>query len=159
MNKVYLLQEVITHLLAQSESIKESSEKARKASVEAPSAKESRSDTTRAEMSWLSQRLASSSAKIRKQVESLQKADISPADCVREGSLVKLRDKRVIASEAYFILPVGSGIKIASEEGEKIVVVTPDSPIGAALMGRRQGDDCDIQIPSGIREVVIESVE
>lgn len=53
MHKTYLLQEVIAHLLGQSESIKESANKAREASVEAPSARESRSDTTRAEMDWL----------------------------------------------------------------------------------------------------------
>lgn len=159
MNKEHVLQEVINHLLAQSETIEESAEKAREASIEAPSARQSRSDTTKAEMSWLSEGLTSSSAKIRKQVESLQKVDISPADYVREGSLARLRDKRVIAPETYFILPVGSGIKVESKEGERVVVVTPDSPIGAALMGRKQGDVCNIQIPSGIREVVIELVE
>lgn len=159
MDKSYLLQEVIKHLLAQSENIKESAERARETSVEAPGARQSRSDTTKAEMGWLSRGLASSSAKIGRQVESLQRVDISPADYIREGSLVRLRDKGVVAPEIYFILPVGSGVKVESEKGEKVVVVTSDSPIGAALMGKKKGGICSIHIPSGIREVVIELVE
>lgn len=97
--------------------------------------------------------------KIRKQAESLQKVDIPPVDYVREGSLIQLRDRGVIALETYFILPVGSGIKVESEKGERVTIVTPDSPIGAALIGKKKKDNCNIQTPSGIREVIIEVVE
>jgi transcription elongation GreA/GreB family factor len=37
-------------------------------------------------------------------------------------------------------------------DGTLFTVVTPDSPVGRALVGRRLGDDVDIKTPQGVRE-------
>jgi len=51
---------------------------------------------------------------------------------------------------------VGSTVSIADEDGEEMEVeisavggVSPDSPLGAALMGATVGDVVDVQAPSG----------
>jgi transcription elongation factor GreA len=51
---------------------------------------------------------------------------------------------------------VGSFVEIADEDGDAMEVeisavggVSPDSPLGAALMGASVGDEVDVQAPSG----------
>jgi transcription elongation factor GreA len=51
---------------------------------------------------------------------------------------------------------VGSSVEIEDEQGEKMQVeissvggVSPDSPVGQALMGRKAGDEVTIQAPRG----------
>jgi transcription elongation factor GreA len=51
---------------------------------------------------------------------------------------------------------VGSNVEIEDEQGEKMQVeissvggVSPDSPVGQALMGRKVGDEVTIQAPRG----------
>jgi transcription elongation factor GreA len=51
---------------------------------------------------------------------------------------------------------VGSSVEIEDEHGERMEVeissvggVSPDSPVGQALMGRRVGDDVTIEAPRG----------
>jgi transcription elongation factor GreA len=51
---------------------------------------------------------------------------------------------------------VGSIVEIADEDGDAMEVeisavggVSPDSPLGAALMGASVGDEVDVQAPSG----------
>ena len=51
---------------------------------------------------------------------------------------------------------VGSSVEIEDEQGEKMQVeissvggVSPDSPVGQALMGRKVGDEVTIQAPRG----------
>ena len=43
-------------------------------------------------------------------------------------------------------------------EGKLIQVITPQSPLGEALLGRQVGDQIDIQIQREIRDLEIVSV-
>jgi transcription elongation factor GreA len=61
---------------------------------------------------------------------------------------------------------IGSQVKIEDERGEQMDVeissvggVSPDSPVGRALMGRKVGDEVDIQAPRGAWRARILSVE
>jgi transcription elongation factor GreA len=51
---------------------------------------------------------------------------------------------------------VGSKVELEDERGEKLEVeissvggVSPDSPLGKALMGRKAGDEVDVEAPRG----------
>src|SRR2546421_5878963 len=51
---------------------------------------------------------------------------------------------------------VGSNVEIEDEQGERMQVeissvggVSPDSPVGRALLGRKAGDEVDVDAPSG----------
>jgi transcription elongation factor GreA len=51
---------------------------------------------------------------------------------------------------------VGSKVELEDERGEKLEVeissvggVSPDSPLGKALMGRKTGDEVDVEAPRG----------
>jgi transcription elongation factor GreA len=68
-------------------------------------------------------------------------------------------DRAVLVDEdglADGVVAVGTRVEIEDEQGERMQVeissvggVSPDSPVGRALMGRKVGDEVDIEAPSG----------
>jgi hypothetical protein len=58
----------------------------------------------------------------------------------------------------YLLSPTGGGLRLEESFGS-IVVVTPGSPIGRALVGKRSGADVEFRTPQGLRQGVILSVE
>lgn len=68
------------------------------------------------------------------------------------GAVVKLEHDA--GSLWYLLAPAGGGLSI-SAGSLVLTVVTPQSPVGKALLGRRVGDDVDIRTPQGVRECSI----
>src|SRR5262249_8232545 len=78
-------------------------------------------------------------------------------------------DRAVIVDESEAptgTVAVGSRVKIEDERGEQMDVeissvggVSPDSPVGRALMGRKVGDEVEIEAPRGAWRARILSVE
>jgi transcription elongation factor GreA len=79
-----------------------------------------------------------------------------------ERRITLLRDKldrAVLVDEAEDnadTVGIGARVEIEDEHGERMQVeissvggVSPESPVGRALLGRRVGDDVDIEAPSG----------
>ncbi|HXE93062.1 MAG TPA: transcription elongation factor GreA [Gaiellaceae bacterium] len=68
-------------------------------------------------------------------------------------------DRAVIIDEAAAVgdtVTVGTRVEIEDEEGEKMEVeissvggVSPDSPVGRALLGRKVGEEVEIEAPRG----------
>ena len=54
----------------------------------------------------------------------------------------------------YFLAPWGGGEVLTGD----VVVVTPSSPIGRALLGRELDDDVEIQRPGGARTLTITAI-
>ena len=54
----------------------------------------------------------------------------------------------------YFVAPGGAGEILTGG----IQVVTPRSPLGRALCGRRPGDETEVQLPAGRRTLEVTSV-
>lgn len=73
-------------------------------------------------------------------------------DVVGEGSLVCMGEGR--GKAWYLVAPCAGGTEVACE-GEEVTVITPSSPLGRTLCGRKAGDT--VQSPSGaasrVREV------
>jgi transcription elongation GreA/GreB family factor len=72
----------------------------------------------------------------------------SPADPVALGALVTLDSGGSLAR--YFLGPRAGGLTVATAEGE-VMVMTPQSPIGRQVIGRRVGDE--VVTPRGGRSV------
>jgi transcription elongation factor GreA len=68
-------------------------------------------------------------------------------------------DRAVIIDEAAVVgdtVTVGTRVEIEDEDGEKMEVeissvggVSPDSPVGRALLGRKVGEEVEIEAPRG----------
>lgn len=56
---------------------------------------------------------------------------------------------------AFFVAPHGGGITLAGN----VQVVTPKSPLGRALLGRHEGDDCELVIAGRTRTLSVTKVE
>ena len=78
-----------------------------------------------------------------------------PTDRVDLGALVDVRieDEDGEEERTLFVLPVGAGVELTGPGGDGfVVVVTPKSPVGKALVGAREGDSFEIVIDGRDRE-------
>lgn len=63
------------------------------------------------------------------------------------GALVEIEDEDSGEGRTFFLAPAGAGVSLVGPGGDGFLsVVTPASPIGRAVMGKRQGDVVDVTI-------------
>jgi hypothetical protein len=58
-------------------------------------------------------------------------------------------------ASTYFMAPHGGGVTLSGG----IQVVTPKSPLGKSMLGKFEGDECEVRIGARLRELSIETVE
>jgi transcription elongation GreA/GreB family factor len=69
------------------------------------------------------------------------------------GAIVEIEDEESGEGRTFFLAPVGAGITLTGPGGDGVLsVVTPASPIGKAVLGRRVGDVVDITVDGELRE-------
>jgi transcription elongation GreA/GreB family factor len=71
------------------------------------------------------------------------------------GALVDVssEDDEGFTERTFFVLPVGAGTELTGPGGDGFLsVITPASPVGRALMGRRAGDTFDVTLAGEVRE-------
>jgi transcription elongation GreA/GreB family factor len=74
------------------------------------------------------------------------------------GSIVEVEDNAV--GRTFFLAPVGAGLELSGPGGDGFLsVVTPVSPIGKAVLGRRVGDNVEVMVQGELREWTITFVE
>lgn len=93
------------------------------------------------EASYLAQAQANRAQEIRAALEAYRRLELQP---FAEGAKIRLTALVTLEDEAgerrrLFLGPEAGGLKIASEPGD-VLVITPGSPLGQALLGRVEGD-------------------
>ncbi|MCP3166078.1 GreA/GreB family elongation factor [Myxococcus sp. CA051A] len=71
------------------------------------------------------------------------------------GALVDVstEDEEGFAERTFFVLPVGAGTELTGPGGDGFLsVITPASPVGRALMGRKAGDTIEVTLAGEVRE-------
>jgi transcription elongation GreA/GreB family factor len=112
-------------------------------------------DTRGLEQSYLArgqaQRVAELTAAVA-DVTALALRAFGPRDAIAPGAIVTLED----GADTYrrFIAPGGGGNALAGD----LAVVTPKSPLGRALLGKRAGDDVELALPTGPRTLAIVAI-
>jgi transcription elongation factor GreA len=88
-----------------------------------------------------------------------------------ERRITMLRDRLsrvelVEKAKAADTVEVGSQVELEDEKGERLQIrisgvegVSPDSPVGRALLGRKAGDEVDIDAPRGAWRAKILSID
>ena len=141
---------------------------ARAEATAAEGAEQIRSESTRSEdakAAAMEGRLSSGHRRRRKQavaeMETLLEFSekglrrFKPTDRVNIGAMVDVRIEDEVGEEerTLFFLPVGAGEELSGPGGDGfVVVVTPKSPVGSALMGARAEDSFEIVIDGRDRE-------
>jgi transcription elongation GreA/GreB family factor len=69
------------------------------------------------------------------------------------GAIVEIEDEDTGEGRTFFLAPVGAGVTLTGPGGDGLLsVVTPASPIGKAVIGRRPGDVVDVTVDGEVRE-------
>jgi transcription elongation GreA/GreB family factor len=71
------------------------------------------------------------------------------------SALVELDDGE--RSSFYFLSPVGGGLTL-DVDGVAVRVLTPQAPLGRALLGQALGSDVEVMTPQGLRQYSVAGV-
>ena len=145
MTKEQIVQEIITALSADLAVFSTAARAAHEAATHEECLPDNKYDTTALEASYIAQGQANRAQEIRIALESyrtLALCDFDDDTPIRLTALVTLEDSDGNARR-LFIGPQAGGKKIAADDGD-IVVITPGSPLGRALLGGRSGDEVTV---------------
>ena len=158
MNKTEIMKCIIAQLSHDLHVFFTAAKSAHKAATHAENIPDNKYDTLALEASYVAQGQANRAQEIRKSIEIYKQ--LTPQDAndkiIRLTSLVSLEDLEG-AAKTVFIGPVEGGLKI-DHRGKEIVVITPGSPMGRALIGKRVGDSVEIKVGTDRREYEIAEV-
>jgi transcription elongation GreA/GreB family factor len=85
----------------------------------------------------------------------LQFLELPESRSVVAGAIAELEADD--GTHVYFMAPLGGGMK-TTLDGVEVQVVTPKSPLGQALLGKRAGDSVELRIKGTKREYEIVEV-
>ena len=80
-----------------------------------------------------------------------------PKAPVGQGALVRLKEKGG-AVQTMLMSPAAGGTEVIAD-GETVFVVTPVSPLGRAVWGRKKGDTFDLKMGRDVKSFTVVSVE
>jgi transcription elongation GreA/GreB family factor len=158
-SKKQLLLQILFELKAVLKNAKDSAERAHKTATAKESIAENKYDTFGLEASYLahgqSKRVAECEADLEAFKRLLEHNPLEEKN-VLVGSLVLLIDELKV--ERYIFLgPAAGGLKLIYHKKE-VVVVTPEAPIGKALLGRRVDDEIELSLGSQKKHYIIEQI-
>jgi transcription elongation GreA/GreB family factor len=139
MKKAPLLQHIIARLTENLGALEKAARASHAEATHESSRAESKYDTRGLEAAYLAGGQARQAKEIVdaiKLYETLPMRDFLPGDRIDLTALVKLETGDAVSS--YFIGPKSGGLEI-DYQGDEIMVITPQSPLGENLMGRKAG--------------------
>ncbi len=158
MNKPSLIAKIIAHLVTERDLAVKAARAAHAESTHEQSKADNKYDTRGLEASYLAhgqaQQAIEAGATIRR-FEALPVRAFGPQDVADLGALVEV-DRRGMRA-LYFIGPGAGGTEI-NLENQEVLVLTPASPLGRQLMGRRQGDHVKIPLAGAQEEFRVTAV-
>jgi transcription elongation GreA/GreB family factor len=154
-DKATLVAELVAALATALEAARRAHEATAEGATHAEARAENSKDTRGLEQSYLARGQAQRVAELEvglAQVSVLVVRAFKPGDPIALGALVKLDEDG--ESQHVLVAPHGGGIMLTGG----VQVVTPSSPFGRALLGKRAGDDLAVQLPGRVRAFTITSI-
>ena len=145
-NKAVLIQKIIASLDAELALLAKSARAAHEEATHEQSRAENKYDTRGLEASYLARgqsRQAAETLQARAEYEALTPRAFGPGDGIDLCAVVELEGPS--ASALYFIGPRAGGTEIVHQK-KTLLVMTPQSPLGRALLGHKQGERLVIEI-------------
>lgn len=158
MNKGRILQHIIASLAADLDVLFTAAKTAHAAATHEECVADNKYDTLGLEASYVAQGQANRAQEIKQALEAYRQLELRSFGedaAVRLTALVTLEAEDG-SSRTVFLGPAAGGLKI-EEDGEEIIVITPGSPLGRALLGKGAGER--VELPAGSAEKAYDIVE
>lgn len=166
MDKTILIEDIINQLQRQRQSSIAAADVAKETATHTENVAENRYDTLGLEASYLAHGQSLRTQETEASIESFKalgkslshdllnalskNLDIPSSELVQIGSLIHLEDQDG-QRKWYFLAAKSGGLTIHSQSCD-VFVLTPQAPMGAALMGKETGDE--ISVNGSIAEVI-----
>lgn len=158
MNKENLRAQIITRLETDHALLLQAAKAAHAAASHNENIPDNKYDTRGLEASYIAQEQANRAEEIRQALQAFQQLTLqtfSAMSPIRLTALVQLKDDEG-RSRLVFLGPAAGGLRLEFDK-EKIMVITPASPLGRKLIGKQCGDLIELEIGT-VREYEIASV-
>lgn len=150
MNKELFRQQILAKLQTDYKLLLQAAKSSHDAATHEENIPDSKYETLALEASYIAQGQANRAQEIKQAINALQKLvlqSFSGQTPIRLGALVRLEDEDGNCRRV-FLAPAAGGMTL-QHEGNTVMLITPDSPLGRELIGS-QLDDC-ISIEGGRR--------
>jgi transcription elongation GreA/GreB family factor len=157
-DKRALIEKTIAQLGDELELLTKAARAAHSEATHESSKAENKYDTRGLEASYLARGQSRQAAEAALAIEELRKLPVrhfAESDEIDVGALVELSAKK--ERNFYFIAPRAGGTEV-NVDGSEVLVITPQSPLGQQLVGRKQGDKVSLAIAGTASEFRIASV-
>ncbi|MET0339502.1 MAG: GreA/GreB family elongation factor [Polyangiales bacterium] len=157
-DKRRVMEALIEALTAAVQATASSAEDVRRSATHEEARPENDKDTRALEQTYLARGQAMRAEALMAQVQLLRSmlSDNLSRDEIVAGSLIHLEDEDG-GTRCLFLAPHGGGVNLAVD-GMTVVVVTPSSPLGRALLGKRPDDSIELKSRDGSREFTVLAV-
>ena len=156
--KAALRRELTAALAGDLETVERAHRATREAATHAEAKPENDKDTRALEQTYLARGQAMRVEELRAAVAEVSAMPARPfaEDApVALGALVEVDEEA--GASLLFLAPQGGGARLAAADGE-VQVVTPRSPLGRALLGKRAGEECEVRLAGRTRVLAITRV-
>jgi transcription elongation GreA/GreB family factor len=159
MSKEEILHRIVAALAADLATLTAAAKQAHEAATHEECIPDNKYDTTALEASYVAQGQANRAAQIRRALELYRALTLRPFDeqtPIRLTALVTLEaeDGRCMR---VFVGPDAGGLKVGEGEAE-CIVITPESPLGRALLGRVCDDEIEVEQGGSSRAFTVADV-
>ncbi len=157
-DKALLIEAAVARLREEAEALRESARQTREGAIHEESRAENDKDTRGLEASYLARGQAARVEETEGAVTKLSYLELrsfGPDDPIALSALVTTEVDG--AERRYFLVPDGGGQRL-KVGGVEVQLLTPVSPVGRALIGKRAGDSFELKLAGGLREYEIVEV-
>ena len=157
MNKKTFIDVVLKESERQLKESNDSLKRIKQAARDAPGPMQSKSDTSKHQLSQLASNIESGCNDIKKLIASLKLIDTNKVyDKIQIGAIVELKENN--NAFLVIVLPSGGGGQTVEAQGCKIETISFASPMAQALLNKQTGDVVKVKIPAGIRVLSVLNV-
>ena len=88
-------------------------------------------------------------------LDSFRPQPLAPTAAIALGAVVEVEDEEQ-GGRTFFLAPAGAGEELSGPDGDGFLsVVTPASPVGKAVLGRKKGETVEVTVKGEVREWTI----
>ena len=158
MDKQFLVEQLAERLRESASVARRASQAAAETARDGATPAEKREDARVAlEFSGLAKGQTARAARVAAEISTLEvfrPTELAPRSAIALGAVVEVEDEA--QGRTFFLAPVGAGMELTGPGGDGFLsVVTPVSPIGKAVLGKRVGDTVEVMVQDEAREWTI----